>query len=157
MCHSERVAVTQSAPSASSGAPRTVVRFLILPGVTVPSVASRILAANLRRLRRDWEAVFGHTLLLAETFVDVARFRRTCYRASNWLYVGDTRGFARRGASYQRHGRPKAVFVYPLQRHARDRLRALDSPHESRKPEGTQMVKLDIQTGSSPGTTSPMG
>lgn len=120
------------------------VRFLILPGVTVPSLASRILAANLRRLRRDWEAVFGHTLLLAETFVEVARFRGTCYRASNWLYVGDTRGFARRGASYQRHGRPKAVFVYPLQRHARDRLRALDSPHETRKPEGTQMVKLDI-------------
>ena len=71
--------------------------------------------------------------------------------------VGDTRGFARRGASYQRHGRPKAVFVYPLQRHARDRLRALDSPHESRKPEGTQLVKLDIRTGSPPGTTSPMG
>ncbi|MBI5627667.1 MAG: DUF4338 domain-containing protein, partial [Candidatus Rokubacteria bacterium] len=116
------MAVTQSAPSAGSGAPRTVVRFLILPGVTVPSLASRILAATLRRLRRDWEAVCGHTLLLAEPFVDVARFRGTCYRASSWLYVGDTRGFARRGASDQRHGRPKAVFVSPLQRHARERV-----------------------------------
>jgi hypothetical protein len=61
------------------------VRFLILPWIRVRHLASRVLAANLRRLGRDWQAVFGHAVLLAETFVDVARFRGTCYRASNWI------------------------------------------------------------------------
>jgi hypothetical protein len=120
------------------------VRFLILPWIRVPHLASRILAANLRRLGRDWVARFGHPVLLAETFVDRARFRGTCYRASNWVYVGDTHGFARRGARYEHHGHPKMVFLYPLAPRARERLRAPDSPTERQPPEGPPMVKLAV-------------
>ncbi len=120
------------------------VRFLILPWVRVPHLASRILAANLRRLGRDWQARFGHPVLLAETFVDRARFRGTCYRASNWVYVGDTHGFVRRGARYEHHGHPKLVFVYPLARRARERLGAPDQPTECLPPEGPPMVKLAV-------------
>lgn len=121
------------------------VRFLILPGMRVPHLASRILAANLRRLRPDWEARFGHPVWLAETFVEAARFRGTCYRASNWLYVGDTHGFVRRGASYAHHGRPKRVFLYPLVRRARERLTAPDPPPgPAGLPEGVPMVKLAV-------------
>lgn len=98
------------------------VRFLILPWVRVPHLASRILGANLRRLSADWEAVYGHPVFLAETFVDRARFRGTCYRASNWLELGETRGFSRQGRVYRHHGHPKVVFLYPLGRHARERL-----------------------------------
>jgi hypothetical protein len=120
------------------------VRFLILPGVHVPNLASRILAANLRRLVRDWTAVYGHPVLLAETFVDATRFRGTCYRASNWLYLGDTRGFSRRGAHYAPNGSPKHVFVYPLGPRARERLRA---PELELTPtqEAAAMVKLDVR------------
>jgi len=117
------------------------VRFLILPWIQRPHLASRILAANLRRLGRDWVARFGHPVLLAETFVDRARFRGTCYRASNWVYLGDTHGFARRGARYEHHGQPKLVFVYPLARHARERL---VSPTEPQIPEGPSMVTLAL-------------
>ena len=120
------------------------VRFLILPERRYPNLASRILAANLRRLSRDWQARFGHPLLLAETFVDRTRFRGTCYRASNWRDLGDTRGFARRGASYTAHGQPKAVFVYPLQPHALDRLRAPELPGERRVTEGWPMIALKL-------------
>lgn len=120
------------------------VRFLILPGSQPPHLASRVLAATLRRLGRDWSARFGHPVLLAETFVDRARFRGTCYRASNWVYVGDTHGFARRGARYEHHGHPKRVFVYPLARCARERLRAPDSPTERQPLEGPPMVKLAV-------------
>jgi DDE family transposase/uncharacterized protein DUF4338 len=120
------------------------VRFLMLPGPRQPNLASRILAANLRRLPGDWQARFGHALLLAETFVDRARFRGTCYRASNWRYLGDTRGFARRGARYTAHGQPKAVFVYPLQPHALDRLRAPAGPGERQVPEGQPMITLKL-------------
>lgn len=97
-------------------------RFLVLPWVRVPHLASRVLAANLRRLSRDWEAKYAHPALLAETFVDVARFRGTCYRASNWLHVGQTRGFTRLRVGFVENHRPKAVFVYPLHRRARQEL-----------------------------------
>lgn len=70
------------------------VRFLILPGWHQPNLASRLLALNLKRLSRDWELYFGHPILIAETFVDSARFRGTCYRAAGWQVLGQTRGFA---------------------------------------------------------------
>ncbi len=99
-------------------------RYLILPWVRQPNLASRILGANLRRLNNDWQAAYGHPVLLAETFVDPARFRGTCYRASNWVLVGQTKGWSRHGVHYYEHGQPKAVFVYPLQRNSLQQLRA---------------------------------
>jgi len=99
-------------------------RFLLLPWVRVPHLASKLLAATCRRLSADWQAAYGHELLLAETFVDPARFRGTCYRAANWLCLGRTRGAGKRGNRYRRHGAPKLVFVYPLHPRARDRLAA---------------------------------
>ena len=100
-------------------------RFLILPGGP-RHLGSRVLALCARRLVRDWPARFGHEVLLCETFVDAARFRGTVYRAANWIEVGRTRGFARDGAGYRAHARPKRVFVLPLSRTARARLRAAD-------------------------------
>jgi len=69
-------------------------RFLILPGVRVKNLASRILGLNLARLSQDWLDMHGHRLLLAETFIDPARFAGTCYRAANWTELGSTRGNA---------------------------------------------------------------
>lgn len=94
-------------------------RFLILPDAHRPNLASRVLALNLRRLSDDWQAVYGHELLLAETFVDPQRFTGTCYRAANWLLLGQSRGFAKHQHTYRRHGLPKLVLVYPLHRQAR--------------------------------------
>jgi hypothetical protein len=90
------------------------VRFLILPGVHRPNLASQVLARNLRRLSADWQARYGHPVLLVETFVDGARFRGTCYRAAGWRALGTTRGFGRTRGGYVAHGRPKLVFVRPL-------------------------------------------
>ena len=104
-------------------------RFLVLPWIRLPHLASRVLGANLRRLSQDWQSVYGHKVLLAETFVDSTRFAGTCYRASNWLHLGHTRGFSRaRGlrVSFVANQAPKAVFVYPLHRRALERLRSLD-------------------------------
>lgn len=97
-------------------------RFLILPWVHVPNLASQILARNVRRLSADWQSTYKHPVRLAETFVDAERFRGTCYRAANWVEVGQTRGYSRRGASYAANGQPKRVFVYELDRHARAAL-----------------------------------
>ena len=89
-------------------------RFLILPGVQVPHLASRVLGQSLRRLAGDWECVHGYRPLLAETFVDPARFQGTCYRAANWRCLGHTRGYARHAGRYCHHGHPKTVWVWSI-------------------------------------------
>jgi hypothetical protein len=94
-------------------------RFLILPGLRVPNLASRILGANLARLSADWQAIHGHPLLLAETFVDPERFAGTCYRAANWIEAGATRGFAKSNTTYTAHGQSKRILLYPLCHQAR--------------------------------------
>jgi len=90
-------------------------RFLILPDWHFPNLASRILSLCQKRLQADWQAVFGHPILLLETFVDPQRFRGTIYKAANWIYVGNTKGFyrTRQGYSKTAHS-PKMVFVKPL-------------------------------------------
>lgn len=90
-------------------------RFLILPEWHVTNLGSRVLALCERRLSRDWETIFGHGVLLMETFVDARRFRGTVYRAANWVYVGDTRGYRRIRHGYSAMPEsPKMVFIKPL-------------------------------------------
>ena len=98
-------------------------RFLILPDHHHPNLASRVLALAERRVAADWQARFGYPLWLLETFVDPSRFHGTIYRAANWQYVGDTRGFRRTRTGYGVvHGQPKRVFVRPLVPGAQTRL-----------------------------------
>ncbi|WP_051318378.1 MULTISPECIES: ISAs1 family transposase [Cohnella] len=99
-------------------------RFLILPGVHIPNLASKVLSLNVKRLSADWVAVHGHPLILVETFVDHARFAGTCYIAAGWLRLGQTRGYGRNAGQYYYHGTTKTVLVYPLHRHARTWLSA---------------------------------
>ena len=103
------------------------VRFLVLPWVHVHNLASKILAANLRRLSDDWQHRYGHPIHLVETFVET-RFRGTCYRASNWLCLGKSAGRTKRGNAYLHEGSPKALFVYPLHRKAKKLLGAASMP-----------------------------
>lgn len=101
------------------------VRFLILPEKRIYNLASRILSLNLRRLSCDWEAVYGHPIILAETFVDTGRFHGTCYRAAGWRALGPTRGYRRNGGKYYYHGNTKTIFIRPLRR---DAARILSDP-----------------------------
>jgi hypothetical protein len=100
-------------------------RFLVLPWIRLPHLASRVLGANLRRLSSDWQAAYGHPVLLAETFVDLSRHKGTCYRAANLVCLGKTLGstYTHRDGTRPR-GCPKDVYVYPLGRNALLRLRA---------------------------------
>ena len=99
-------------------------RFVVLPWVRVRNLASRLLSVLARRLPDDWQARYGVTPLLLETMVDAARFRGTCYRAANWLALGETTGRGRMDRQHRRHGvAPKQVLVYPLVADAARRLR----------------------------------
>lgn len=105
-------------------------RFLIVPNWHVPNLGSRILSLCQRRLCGDWQEIFGHPVVLLETFVDPQRFRGTVYKAANWVYVGNTKGFRRTRLGYSATPQsPKMVFVKPLQADARLLLsRALLTP-----------------------------
>lgn len=100
-------------------------RFLILPDQHICNLASKILSLNLKRLSHDWSFVYGHSLVLAETFVDPSRFSGTCYRAQGWTLLGHTRGFGKKAGKYFQHDQKKLVFVKPL---AKQFVRILSDP-----------------------------
>ena len=101
-------------------------RFLILPWVEVPHLASHVLGVMARVVAADWQRVYGHALYLLETFVDPGRYRGTCYRAANWVVLGETTG---RGHADRTHRGPtrsiKQVLAYPLTPRFRERLCAV--------------------------------
>ena len=97
-------------------------RFLILPWVKVPHLASHILGRMAARLSADWEQVYGHPIYFAETFVDTERFRGTCYRAANWVVLGKTTGRGKQSNSYVPNRSIKEVLGYPLTKHFRQLL-----------------------------------
>ncbi len=88
-------------------------RYLLLPGVRVPHLASHALALALRRLGSDWRARYGYEPVLIETFVQ-RPWAGTCYRAANWCYLGETAGRGRQDRAHAKAQTVKAVWVYPL-------------------------------------------
>jgi len=112
-------------------------RFLILPWVRIPHLASKTLSLCARQLPQDWEQRYGYRPLLLETLVESGRFRGTCYRAANWMALGPTSG---RGRMDRPIPVPKEVYVYPLCRHVQQRLvspaaPAFSAPAEPEEPE----------------------
>jgi len=102
-------------------------RFLILPSVRIKYLASHALSLASRRLVSDWQAKYHIEPLLLETLVDTQRFSGVCYRAANWLELGQTSGRGRQDKKHTRHGAsPKRLFIYPLRADAREFLRSDD-------------------------------
>jgi hypothetical protein len=99
-------------------------RFLILPFVKVPHLASWILGQALRSLSQDWQRKYGHPILLVETFVERDRFAATSYKAANWIRVGSTTGRSRQDRNHTLQVPVKDVYVYPLRRRFREELSA---------------------------------
>ncbi|MEA1929188.1 MAG: DUF4338 domain-containing protein [Candidatus Auribacterota bacterium] len=97
-------------------------RFLILPWVRVPHLASHILALSRRVISRDWQEIYNHPIHLVETFVDTEKFKGTCYRADNWIYTGKTTGRGKDEKTLKQTRSKKAVYVYPLQKNFREKL-----------------------------------
>jgi len=89
-------------------------RFLIAPWVVIPHLASHVLGLVSRRIRGDWQCKYGHPVLALETFVDRDRFKGTCYRAANWVRLGETRGRTRNDRDHCIRAAVKDVYIYPL-------------------------------------------
>jgi hypothetical protein len=97
-------------------------RFLILPWVRVPDLGSWILGRVARRIGHDWQAKYGHPVVLLETFVEHPRFQGTVYRAANWQRVGRTTGRTRQDRHTRIQVAVKDLYVYPLRRGFREAL-----------------------------------
>ena len=97
-------------------------RFLILPWVRVPHLASHLLGELARRISGDWQSVYAHPIHLLETFIDPERFQGTCYRAANWHYLGLTTGRGPRDQTQKANRSLKELWVYPLSKTFREHL-----------------------------------
>lgn len=97
-------------------------RFLILPWVRSKNLATRILSMALRRLSEDWHQRYNYRPVLVETFVEIPRFLGTCYKAANWIYVGDTQGRGKLDVKHSVQLPKKAIWVYPLHENFRHAL-----------------------------------
>lgn len=99
-------------------------RFLVLPWVRVPHLASHVLGRVLRRLSADWQSAYGHPVHFVETFVDPTRYKGTCYYAANWTFLGRTTGRGKNDQTKKPNRTIKDVLGYPLERDFREHLRA---------------------------------
>lgn len=97
-------------------------RYLILPWVRVPHLASHLLGRMAGMLGQDWERIYGHPVWFLDTFVDPQRFRGTCYRAANWIRLGRTTGRGKDDQTGKPNRSIKEVWGYPLCRRFRQRL-----------------------------------
>jgi hypothetical protein len=89
-------------------------RYLILPWIKVSYLASHLLSRIAKVLQVDWESVYNHPIYFLETFVDTERFKGTCYRAANWIYLGKTTGRGKNDQTNKPNRSIKAVYGYPL-------------------------------------------
>jgi len=108
-------------------------RFLIPPWVHVPSLASHVLSQISRRIDADWQAKYGHPIYLLETFVETDRFTGSCYRAANWVRVGQTKGRTRQDSpeGKQQRAPGKEIYLYPLTPRFAERLRRPPSNYDN--------------------------
>ncbi len=97
-------------------------RFLILPWVNSKNLASKILALAAKRLPKDWHDRYQYTPVLLETFVERQRFSGACYRAANWIHVGQTQGRGKLDRHHQNAQPVKNIYLYPLHKHFRQTL-----------------------------------
>lgn len=97
-------------------------RFLILPWVKVPHLASHILGLVCRRIASDWQTKYGHPVYSLETFVEKDRFKGTCYKAANWKYVGETTGRSRNDRFGTLQVPIKDIYLYPLTKNFKEVL-----------------------------------
>ena len=100
-------------------------RFLILPWVNVKNLASKVLSLAIKQLQEDWLREYCYAPVLVETFVDTSHFAGTCYKASNWIYLGETQGRGRMDRKKEYALSRKAIYMYPLQKDFKDCLKGI--------------------------------
>ena len=121
-------------------------RFLILPYVKVKNLASHLLSQTLKMLKKDWFAKYGYVPYMVETFVDLNRNKGICYRAANWVYLGQTKGFAKVGKAFVYHGNPKGVYIYVLDKKFKRIIKKNTSSRRTLQTADREKLMMMLQT-----------
>jgi len=100
-------------------------RFLILPWINVKNLASKVLSMAIKQIQEDWLREYCYAPVLLETFVDTSHFAGTCYKASNWIYLGETQGRGRMDRAKEYALSRKAIYMYPLQKDFKECLKGI--------------------------------
>jgi hypothetical protein len=111
-------------------------RFVLFPWVRVRNLASKALSLAAQRIRSDWQQRYGYAPVLLETFVELGRYRGTCYRAANWIRLGVTRGEGRMGRHSPHGSVAREIYVYPLVADFRSFLQGRDDGSGAAQPAG---------------------
>ena len=109
-------------------------RYLIFPWVHIRNLASKALSLAAKQIQGDWLREYCYAPVLLETFVDLEHFRGTCYKASNWTYLGETKGRGRMDRHTERAVSKKAIFMYSLQNDFKEVLKG-DKPFKVVNPD----------------------
>lgn len=109
-------------------------RFLILPWVNIKNLASKALSIAIKQIQEDWLREYCYAPVLLETFVDTSHFAGTCYKASNWIYLGETQGRGRMDRKNEYSLSRKAIYMYPLQKDFKDCLKGI-KPYKTVNPD----------------------
>jgi hypothetical protein len=109
-------------------------RYLIFPWVHIKNLASRALAIAAKQIQGDWIREYCYAPVLLETFVDMEHFKGTCYKAANWIYLGETKGRGRMDRKHEDVLSRKAIFMYPLQKDFKECLRG-EKPYKAVNPD----------------------
>lgn len=120
-------------------------RFLILPWVHIKNLASHIISLSIGHLKQDWTKIYQKVPYLIETFVDLEKYDGTCYRASNWRYIGETSGYGKVGATYQYHGKRKGVFLYTIKKNFKKLIGCTGRPHRVLKKNNKYLGMVNMQ------------
>lgn len=120
-------------------------RFLILPWVHVPHLASHLLGRLSRRLSADWQSVYAHPIYFTETFVDPSRYRGTCYRAANWTYLGLTTGRGKAATTKQPNRSLKQVLGYALVKDFRRHLSDGGTEDRRKAPQLGNLPRAEVE------------
>ena len=109
-------------------------RFLIFPWIHIRNLASKALSLAAKQIQEDWLRVYCYAPVLLETFVDLEHFKGTCYKGSNWIYLGETKGRGRMDKNRDSNLSKKAIFMYPLQKDFKECLRG-EKPYKVVNPD----------------------
>jgi SRSO17 transposase len=120
-------------------------RFLIMPWVKIKNLASHIMALAIQRVKLDWLEIYESEPYILETFVDKKIYQGTCYKASNWRYIGDTRGFKKVGKTYEYHGNHKLVYLYFIRRNYKKLMGCTGRPRRILKKWQKPLEMMDMQ------------
>lgn len=120
-------------------------RFLIMPWIKIKNLASHVMSLAINQLKDDWKNTYGSEVYVLETFVDVEKYIGTCYKASNWRYIGKTSGFKKVGKTYEYHGNHKAVYLYFVKKNYKNLIECTGRPIRNLKKRRKPLEKVTMQ------------